>query len=115
MRLSECPWRISTDVEVIPRRQRRSLRRRGERDLGRVSARFAPDLLTIFPGFRPCDVCVRFPTVFATIQVNRGAPPFARPTSVNRGIVNCIYSGLILRQNMRWISKCEILRRDKVR
>jgi len=54
--------------------------------------------------------------VRGAIQADCGKQPLAAQVSINRGMVNCISSGLILRQNARFlISKCEKVRRDKIR
>jgi hypothetical protein len=60
---------------------------------------------------KPGSLCGR-----GAIQSDCGKQPIAAAGYINRGMVNCIYSGLILRQNVRFlISKCEKARRDKIR
>jgi len=89
----------------------------GKADLGRVSLRFCSDFGPFSPvSLRRCmqkgwSVCGR-----GAIQSDCGKQPIAAPGSVNGGMVNCISSGLILRQNLRFlISKYEKVRRDKIR
>ena len=89
----------------------------GKADLGRVSLRFAFDFGPFSPvSLTRCMQKGRSLCERGAIQAHCGKQPIAAQGSVNRGMVNCIYSGLILRQNVRFsVSKCEKVRRDKIR
>jgi len=101
----------------LRRRTKKPLPGGGKADLGRVSLRFAP-ILVHFPRFRSRHVCKRpgrcvDTTQFTPIVVNS---PLPHRGALTAEWLTAFISGLILCQNVRFlISKCEKVRRDKIR